>query len=272
MAPEHLSLAISVYIGVTAGGFLFAWAWEDGAPLRPWPDAASRRRHLWRNLAMLALVVVFADFVVAQGLLGIPARLFDPPDGALTPLGLPTAALVVVALVACDLYEYAAHRLVHAWRPLWLLHAVHHADPHVDFSTGARHHPVETAIVIAGRFALYIGLGLPLWVEALRASVVNLALTLQHANVVFPPGLERLRWLLVTPAVHRVHHGADRPYTDRNFGQFLTIWDRIFGTYAEPAGDAPAVYGLRRLAGERWQTIAGMLATPLAARRIDGPL
>ena len=272
MTPEQLSLAVSAYLGASFGGFLFAWAWEGGAPLRPGPVAASRRSHLARHFAMLALVVVVSDLAFAQGVLRIPERLFAPTDGLLTPFALPAAALVVVGLVVLDLYEYAVHRLAHAWRPLWLLHAVHHSDPHVDFSTGARHHPIENMIVIAGRLGVYLALGLPLWIEALRATLVNLALTLQHANVAFPRGIEALRGLLVTPAVHRVHHSADAPLTDRNFGQLLSVWDRWFGTYAEPAGDAPVVYGLRRLAGERWQTLRGMLMTPLAARRIDGPL
>jgi sterol desaturase/sphingolipid hydroxylase (fatty acid hydroxylase superfamily) len=272
MTPEHVSIATSIYLGLAVGGLLFAWAWEDGAPLRRWADAAARRRHIARNLALLATVIVFSDYLVAQQVLRIPERLFDPPAGLLTPLQLPGAALVVIAFVVVDFYEYAFHRLLHAWRPLWLLHAVHHADPHVDFSTSARHHPVETAVVIAGRLGIYLALGLPLWIEVPRVILTNTVLLLQHTNTAFPRWIEALRPLFVTPAVHKVHHGSDPHLTDRNYGQIFSVWDRMLGTYAEPVGDAPPSYGLRKLAGDRWQTLAGMLGTPLTARRLPGPL
>jgi len=272
MTPEHISFATSLYLGLAVGGFLFAWAWEDGAPLRPWKDAATRRRHIARNLALLAAVILFSDYAIAQQVLQVPERLFDPPDGLLTPLGLPTVALVILAFVLVDFYEYAFHRLLHTWRPLWLLHAVHHADPHVDFSTSARHHPVETAAVITGRLGFYLLLGLPLWIEVPRVILTNTVLLFQHTNTAFPRWIEILRPLFVTPAVHKFHHSADRVLTDRNFGQIFSVWDRMFGTYAEPVGDAPAAYGLRRLAADRWQTLTGMLATPFTARKLPGPL
>lgn len=271
MTPDHLPFFTSLYLGTVFGGLLFAWLWEDGAPLRAWTDAGARRRHVLRNLALLAAVVVFADVVVAQQLLRYPERLFDPPWGLLAPLDLPWPALVLIGFVAIDLYEYALHRLAHAWRPLWLLHAVHHADPHVDFTTSARHHPVETAVAIAGRLAVYLALGVPLWVEVPRVILVNVLVLLQHTNTRFPRAIEALRPVVVTPAVHRVHHSPDAPSVDRNFGQILSLWDRLFGTYAEPAADAPPEYGLRKLASDRWQTVAGMLATPWTARRIPGP-
>lgn len=272
MTPDQVPTAAAVYLGFLVGTFLFSWGYEGGDPVQPWREPRDRRRHLLRNLALLAAVVVFADIIVGQQLLRYPERLFDAPAGLLAPLALPAWTLVAIAFVVIDLYEYAVHRLLHRWRPLWLLHAVHHADPVVDFSTSARHHPVETALMITGRLGLYLALGLPVWIEIPRAIVVNTALTLQHTNARFPRWLEALRPVLVTPAVHRMHHSADGPATDRNFGQLLSVWDRWFGTWIEPTGDGPPAYGLRKLAGDRWQTLAGMLATPLAARRVPGPL
>ncbi len=149
---------------------------------------------------------------------------------------------------------------------------MHHSDPHVDVTTGARNHPLETAIAITGRVGIYLALGLPLWIELVRVIAVNSIFLAQHANVAFPRAIEALRSVLVTPAVHRLHHSPVPPLIDRNFGQMFSFWDRLFRTYAEPATPAPPEYGLRKLAGERWQTVAGILLTPLRARSIPGPL
>ena len=271
MTEGGLSLLSSLYLGLFVGGAAFFWLWEGGAPLRAFRDDRARWRHALRNLGVLAAVILVVDLLYATFTLRVGAHLLDPPAGLLVPLGLPTWALVAVALVVMDLYEYLMHRLAHRWRPFWLLHAVHHGDPHVDVSTGARQHPLETAILVSGRLALYLALGLPLWIEVARVTLVNTVLLAQHANVAFPRALEATRLVLMTPAVHRQHHSPDPPLIDRNYGQLFSIWDRMFGTYAEPAGDAPPAYGLRSLEDERWQTVAGILLTPFRPKSVPGP-
>jgi sterol desaturase/sphingolipid hydroxylase (fatty acid hydroxylase superfamily) len=272
MTPEGISFLTSIYLGLFAGGIAFFWLWEDGAPLKPFAAARDRRRHLLVNFGVLAAVVLFADLLVGTWLLRIGDRLLEAPHGLLTPLGLPLWALAIVGLVIMDLVEYWVHRFAHRWRPFWLIHSAHHSDPHVDFSTGARHHPLDTTVSLLVRFGLYLLLGLPIWIELIRAILVNVMALWQHANVSAPRVLEALRAVLVTPAVHRIHHVPDRPLIDRNYGQILSVWDRLFGTYAEPAGDLPAAYGLRKLVAPRWQDLPGVLLTPLRARSIAGPL
>lgn len=272
MTPSGISLLTSIYLGLFFGGLAFFWLWEDGAPLKPFADERARRRHALVNLGVLAAVIVVADLAVGTFVLRIGERLLDPPDGLLTPLGLPVAAQIVVAFLVVDLYEYGLHRLAHRWRPLWLLHAVHHSDPHVDMTTAARHHPFETAISLVLRVGIYLVLGLPLWIEVVRIVFVNVLFLLQHANVRCPRAIEALRVAFVTPAVHRQHHSPDAPLIDRNYGQIFSFWDRVFRTYAEPAADAPPEYGLRTLREPRWQTLGGVLLTPLRARAISGPL
>jgi len=271
MTAGGLSLLTSIYLGLFAGTFAFFWLWEGGSPLRAFDDERVRRRHALRNLGVLAAVILVADLLYGTLTLRVGEHLLDPPTGLLVPLDLPAWAQVVVAFVAIDLYEYGFHRLAHRWRPLWVVHAVHHSDPHVDVSTGARQHPVETAIIVTGRLAIYLVLGLPLWIEVARVIVANTALFAQHANVAFPKALEATRAVLMTPAVHRQHHSPDPPLIDRNFGQLFSVWDRLFGTYAEPAGEAPPAYGLRTLESERWQTVAGILLTPFRPKSVPGP-
>jgi sterol desaturase/sphingolipid hydroxylase (fatty acid hydroxylase superfamily) len=262
---DMLSLLRIAYYGLMAGTFAFLLLWEDGSPLgrgRP-----SRRRHVLRNLALFVCVVAVADGLVGAWLLDIPSRLTITPTGLLTPL--PLAAQLIVAFVVMDLSTYAVHRLFHAQRWLWLMHSVHHSDAEVDVSTSIRHHPVEVAIDVAVKLGLYLLLGLPLWIEAARTLLINPLSMAQHANIAYPAWVERpLRWLLVTPAMHRVHHLPEAPATDSNYGQCFSFWDRLFGTYRAPDSALPPRFGLANLADESFQSVSGMLMTPIRARRL----
>jgi sterol desaturase/sphingolipid hydroxylase (fatty acid hydroxylase superfamily) len=263
---DLLSLLRITYYGLMAGTFAFLLLWEDGAPLVQ--GMPSRRQHVLRNLGLFVCVVAVADGLVGGWLLDIPSRLTLTPPGLLTPL--PLVAQLVVALVVMDLATYATHRLFHAQRWLWLMHSVHHSDAHVDVSTSIRHHPVEVAIDVAVKLTLYLLLGLPLWIEAARTLLINPLSMAQHANIAYPAWCERpLRWLLVTPAMHRVHHLPEPVSTDSNFGQCFSFWDRLFGSYRAPDPKLPPRFGLVNLAGEPFQSIAGMLLTPLRARRLQ---
>ena len=262
---DLLSLLRIAYYGLMAGAFAFLLLWEDGAPLVR--DMPSRRRHVLRNLALFVCVVAVADGLVGAWLLDIPSRLTITPAGLLT--SLPLAAQLMVAFVVMDLSTYAVHRLFHAQRWLWLMHSVHHSDAEVDVSTSIRHHPIEVAIDVAVKLALYLLLGLPLWIEAARTLLINPLSMAQHANIAYPAWVERpLRWLLVTPAMHRVHHLPEAPATDSNYGQCFSFWDRLFGTYRAPDPVQPTRFGLAKLAGESFQSVSGMLLTPIRARRL----
>ena len=262
---DLLSLLRIAYYGLMAGTFAFLLLWEDGAPLvRGMP---LRRRHILRNLALFVCVVAVADGLVGAWLLDIPSRLTITPAGLLTPL--PVAAQLIIAFVVMDLSTYVVHRLFHAQRWLWLMHSVHHSDADVDVSTSIRHHPIEVAIDVAIKLALYLLLGLPLWMEAARTLLINPLSMAQHANIAYPAWVERpLRWLLVTPAMHRVHHLPEAPATDSNYGQCFSFWDRLFGTYLSPDPAQAARFGLANLAGESFQSLPGMLLTPVRARRL----
>ncbi|MGH8799730.1 MAG: sterol desaturase family protein [Casimicrobiaceae bacterium] len=264
---DLLSLLRIAYYGLMAGTFAFLLLWEDGSPLVR--SVPARRRHVLRNLALFVCVVAVADGVVGAWLLDIPSRLTVAPPGLLTPLALPLAAQVLVAFVVIDLVGYAVHRVFHAQRWLWLLHSVHHSDSQVDVSTSVRHHPIEVAIDVTLKLGLYLLLGLPLWIEAARTLLMNPLSMVQHANIAYPAWVERtLRWLLVTPAMHRVHHLAEARDTNANFGQCLSVWDRIFGTYRVPDPARAPRFGLDKLHDNAFQSVAGMLLTPVRARRL----
>lgn len=146
-------------------------------------------------------------------------------------VAIPGMVAFAATIVLRSLLAYTLHVAAHRVPILWRMHRVHHADTAVDLSTGFRHHPLELLFVAAchGAFAAALGLSPPALI-AYEASAVALTLW-THANLRLPTLLERaLVLLVVTPAMHHVHHSARRSETDSNYGELLSLWDRLFGT------------------------------------------
>ncbi|MEO8134219.1 MAG: sterol desaturase family protein [Betaproteobacteria bacterium] len=262
ISQQALSLLRGAYFGTLIGAFAFFLLWEGGAPRIAFANSGERRTHLLRNFAMLALVILIADIFVGYGLLGTAQRLDVETTNGLSALGLGWPALLLAGVLILDLFNYWWHRACHAVPWLWRLHRVHHSDTHLDATTGARFHVLETSLAIVLLIGFMTLAGIPLWIELVRTVIVNPLVLTQHANVTFPARLDRaFRPVLVTPALHRVHHSLLRAEHDRNYGQIFSIWDRLFGTYSSPPAASLAV-GVAGLDGEAWQTVAGMCATP----------
>jgi len=157
--------------------------------------------------------------------------------GALNILDAPYWLRFTIAFVALDLVVYWQHRLLHAWHPLWRLHRVHHSDLALDASSGVRFHPCEILLSMGIKIGAVLLLGAPaLAVLAFEIVLSGFAL-FTHANLALPAGLERvLRWVFVTPDMHRIHHSIVRIERDTNFGFHVSWWDRLFHSYtAQPA-------------------------------------
>ncbi len=263
MTAQGLNLLSLAYFCGFAGTFAFLVVLERGTGAQA---ATGRWRHIARNVGLFALIVIVADGLVLSWLMDVPYRLTES-NGVLTSLALPSFMQFALGFLLLDVFDYGFHRLTHRVRWLWLIHAVHHSDTQLDATTGMRFHPAEVTIQMVLKTILLLTLGIPLWVEGARAVFVNPANLLQHAKVAFPGWMERwFSWLLVTPAMHRVHHSPDMPETNSNYGAILSIWDRLFGTYRQPDTGRPPIFGLRKLRDDRWQTLAGMLMTPVRAR------
>lgn len=152
--------------------------------------------------------------------------------GLLNAIAAPAWLSLVIGVLALDLANYAQHRLVHAVPLLWRFHQIHHSDLDVDCGTSLRHHPGEallsqvvvlTTIVVVGVSPLAVLIGLSL---AAVASVFN------HGNIALPRRVDAvLRFLVVTPDMHRIHHSARRDESNANFANLLPWWDRLFATY-----------------------------------------
>jgi sterol desaturase/sphingolipid hydroxylase (fatty acid hydroxylase superfamily) len=157
--------------------------------------------------------------------------------GLFNVLPIPDRAAVPAAVVLLDLALYAQHVAFHAVPPLWRLHRMHHADLEVDVTTGVRFHPAEIVPSMVIKFAVVVALGTPPLAVLIFEVLLNATSMFNHGNVRLPRWLDCfLRWIVVTPEMHRVHHSVLRYETDSNFGFNLPWWDRLFGTYrANPA-------------------------------------
>jgi sterol desaturase/sphingolipid hydroxylase (fatty acid hydroxylase superfamily) len=178
----------------------------------------------------------------------------------------------VLALMLLDLAIYLQHRLFHAVPFLWRLHRVHHADPDYDLTTALRFHPLEIGLSLAVKCAAIVAIGAPALAVLVFEIVLNAAAMLNHANGRLPLAIDRrLRWLVVTPDMHRVHHSVIPRETNSNFGFNLPWWDRLFGTYrAQPAAGHTAMrIGIAGLQGADELTLARLLAQPL--RTVEQP-
>ena len=174
---------------------------------------------------------------------------------------------MILALLAFDFLIYLQHVMFHAVPALWRLHMVHHADHDVDFSTGLRFHPLEILLSMGIKCAAVVLLGAPALSVLLFEVVLNGTSVFSHGNVCLPGWLDRaVRFVFVTPDMHRIHHSADAEETNRNFGFNFAWWDYLLGTYrAQPReSHEQMALGLRQFPDERVERLPDMLALPFS--------
>src|SRR5215467_5814385 len=184
-------------------------------------------------------------------------------------LGLPTWVTVPLAVMALDLAIYLQHVLFHAVPTLWRLHRMHHADLELDATTGTRFHPIEIILSMGIKLGVVAALGAPAVAVLAFEVLLNVTSIFNHGNVRMPVWLDRgLRWIVVTPDMHRVHHSILASETNSNFGFNLPWWDRLFGTYRDqPAvGHLGMILGIEQFREAAEQRLGRMLTQPFRNR------
>lgn len=153
--------------------------------------------------------------------------------GIINHLGIDNQFLLfVLAFIILDFFEYIYHILMHKYRPLWLVHLVHHSDRNLDVSSTLREHPMETLVRLCFTLLWVFISGVPFWMLMARQFIQIVSNVVAHANIWLPEKVDKiLSLVLVTPNMHQVHHHYVQPYTDSNYGDVLSIWDRLFGTF-----------------------------------------
>ena len=243
------------------------------AAIAAWEAIAPRRRQRvprllrWpNNLAIVVIntVTVRLTFPVLAVGLALMAR--ERGWGLLNVLGVPDWLGFFIAVLALDLAIYLQHVMFHAVPALWRLHRMHHADLEFDVTTGLRFHPVEILLSMAIKLAVVAVLGPPAAAVLVFEVLLNATAMFNHGNIRLPSGADRvLRWFVVTPDMHRVHHSVRPAETNSNFGFNLPWWDRLLGTYrAQPSdGHVAMTIGIDRFRTRRDLWLDRMLIQPI---------
>lgn len=233
-----------------------------------WPWRAALPGH-WLSNLLLGGLSFLSVLVLPLASMTAAAQWAAAHDfGLLNQLALPPWLRIILALLALDLALYAQHRALHT-APLWRLHRVHHLDPMLDVTSGVRFHPLEAVASALYKSLVVLLLGAPVAAAGLSALLTLLGSLFTHANIRLPAWAERgLRKLIVTPALHRIHHSTIAAETQSNFGSVLWLWDQLFGSAKaqSTAGEALQL-GVENESGQT--RIAKMLLEPFHRRPVQ---
>jgi sterol desaturase/sphingolipid hydroxylase (fatty acid hydroxylase superfamily) len=249
----------AAFIGVFAAMVL----WETAAPRRL--RSHSRLRRWPSNLAITALNTglvraIFPATAVSLAVIGERQHwgLFNSGP-------IPHWFGLIPCVILLDLAIYLQHVMFHAVPALWRVHRMHHADLDFDVTTGARFHPIEIVLSMLIKFGLVVARGAPALAVLIFEIALNATSMFNHGNIRLPLRVDRrLRWLVVTPDMHRVHHSIAVGETNSNFGFNLPWWDRLLGTYRDQpaAGHDAMTIGIEQFRDTRELWLDRMLLQP----------
>jgi len=222
----------------------------------------------YRKLTHVAtnMVFIITSGIVSLGLAFLAYEVIDITGlefGLFYLIDIPLWIQLIISLVLLDFFgQYLIHACLHRYKWLWKLHLVHHSDTTVDASTGTRHHPGDILVRELLIFGVIVCVGIPAAFYILYRIITPFFAYFTHANIRLPANLDRaLSWVIVTPLMHKFHHHFERPWTNSNYGNILSCWDRMFGTfiYADPDD---IQYGLDTVDGQYDQNLAFQFNLP----------
>ena len=216
---------------ILVGGLTFFWLLEGAVPLFRF------KYHKWKHAVpniFFTLTTIIINFALAFLLLKAADWVVANNFGIIN--WLPKMSLGLYLLLGVLLMDfigaYLAHYVEHKVKPLWMVHLVHHTDHKVDATTANRHHPLESLIRYTFTLAGVVIIGAPIGIVMLYQSMSLVATQFSHANIKLPKKVDHfISYVLVSPDMHKIHHHYVLPYTDSNYGNIFSIWDRLFGTY-----------------------------------------
>ena len=236
---------------------------ESAAPAR---KDRSRGARWVSNFGLTALNVVTLALLPVS-FVGISLWAAKRDVGLFHLVALPLALLIPAQLLARGFVSWLTHLLMHRVPLLWRVHRVHHLDTELDVSTTVRFHPLEFAVGLVTGIPLIMTFGLSPAV-LLAYEILDVAVTLfSHANLRLPARVERvLRYFVVTPDLHRVHHSSWQPETDSNFSAVFPVWDLVFGTLRTTTREPQETMqlGLEEVRDARTHNVLWLLSSPAA--------
>jgi sterol desaturase/sphingolipid hydroxylase (fatty acid hydroxylase superfamily) len=212
---------------VLAAWLLVLWVWENLAPLR-----SHNRAHFWVNgfFSLLTIVINALLVVILIALTDFNSR---NDLGIFNILEVPYWLQLITGILFLDFVAaYLSHYVMHQFGFLWRFHQVHHLDEMIDATSGLRQHPLETIYRFAFLVTGVLVLGAPLSVVVIYQTVSAVNALFEHSNITLNHKVDRiLNKVIVTPNAHKVHHSSEQQFTDSNYGNIFSIWDRMFKTF-----------------------------------------
>lgn len=263
LAANEPAIRLIFFIGV----FAVMAIWEAVAPRR---DRDIPRLLRWpNNLGIVVLNTFLLRLAFPLAAVGFALLAAEHGWGLFNVIGAHPVIAFVASLLALDLVIYLQHVMFHAVPALWRLHRMHHADLEFDVTTGLRFHPAEILISMGIKLFAIAALGPPAAAVLIFEVLLNATSMFNHGNVRIPKSVDAiLRWIVVTPDMHRVHHSIHRNETNSNFGFNLPWWDRLLGTYrAQPIdGHQSMMIGIEQFRTRRDLWLDRMLILPVLGR------
>ena len=259
MNPAHRSL-------ILVGGLTLFWMIESAVPL--FSFKYSKWRHALTNI-FFTLTTIIVNFTMAFILVHSSFWVVENNFGIIQWIPMPIWLYALVGLLLLDLIgAWLVHFVEHKVKWMWQFHLIHHTDQHVDTTTANRHHPGESVFRFVFTTMAVIIVGTPMWIVFLYQTLSVVLTQFNHSNVKMPEWLDNaLVLVFCTPNMHRVHHHYRMPYTDSNYGNIFSFWDRMFGTYVV-ADNEKLVYGVdTHMSKEETQDIVTMLKIPFRKYR-----
>jgi len=232
-----MDLEIIFRLGFALGIFFIMITWEFLNPRRSLTIARKQRWIINLGLALTNQLLVRFSLGAIAYFTAVYAQ--QQNLGLLNLLTLPNVLSLFISVLLLDFSIYGQHIISHKWAWLWRLHQVHHSDLEIDATTAVRFHPLEIILSLFYKSFWVLLLGINPFAVILFEIILNGAATFNHSNVNIPLSLDKmLRWLIITPDMHRIHHSTIKTERDRNYGFSISLWDRIFKTYTENPQDS----------------------------------
>ena len=225
------------------GGITFFWMIENAYPL--FHFSYHKIRHAGINI-VFTLTTILVNFSLAFLLVQSSQWATTSHFGVLSWIpDWPLWSRFLIGLLLLDFIgAWLIHWIQHKVKWMWKFHIIHHTDTHVDTTTANRHHPGESVFRFVFTILATLVAGAPMWLVFAYQSLSVLLSQFNHANIQLPEKLDRIvSLLIVTPNMHHVHHHYRQPYTDTNYGNIFSIWDRLFGTYIQ-LDQSRLIYGI----------------------------
>lgn len=248
------------------GGMLFFYLIEYAAPL--FNFNYRKLQHAGINL-LFTLTTIIINFLFAFTIVKIGDWSIQQHIGILTFLNINLLWYTIIGLLLLDLIgAYTVHYVEHKIKWMWRFHLIHHSDTHIDTTSANRHHPGESVFRLFFTVIAVGIIGAPIWLVMMYQSASVVLSQFNHANIRLPLWLDKtLSWVIVSPNMHKVHHHYVQPYTDSNYGNIFSIWDRIFGTYTTLAPEK-ITYGIdTHMLPEENDRVGNLFAIPFQPYR-----